>query len=45
MPSQDGAARHLAALSIFIGSYLALAIGKVPGLASTGPAWRWWAPA
>ena len=33
MPSQDGAARHVAALSIFIGSYLALAIGKVPGLA------------
>ena len=32
-PSQDGAARHLAALSIFIGSYLALAIGKIPGLA------------
>ncbi len=33
LPSQDGAARHLAALSIFIGSYLALAIGKIPGLA------------
>lgn len=33
MPSQDGTARHLAALSIFIGSYLALAIGKIPGLA------------
>src|SRR5579863_10459328 len=33
MPSQDGAARHVAALSIFAGSYLAIAIGKVPGLA------------
>ena len=33
MPSQDGAAHHIAALSIFVGSYLALAIGKVPGLA------------
>jgi Na+/H+ antiporter NhaD/arsenite permease-like protein len=33
MPSQDSAARHVAALSIFVGSYLALAIGKVPGLA------------
>ena len=32
-PGKDGAARHLAALSIFIGSYLALAIGKIPGLA------------
>ena len=29
----DSAARHVAALGIFIGSYLALAIGKVPGLA------------
>ena len=33
LPTQDGAARHLAALSIFIGSYLALAVGKIPGLA------------
>jgi Na+/H+ antiporter NhaD/arsenite permease-like protein len=33
MPSEDTAARHIAALSIFVGSYLALAIGKVPGLA------------
>lgn len=33
MPSQDSAARNVAALSIFVGSYLALAIGKVPGLA------------
>ena len=33
MPSKDEEARHLAALGIFIGSYLALAIGKVPGLA------------
>jgi Na+/H+ antiporter NhaD/arsenite permease-like protein len=32
-PGHDSAARHVAALSIFIGSYLALAIGKVPGLA------------
>ena len=33
MPSRDEEARHLAALGIFTGSYLALAIGKVPGLA------------
>jgi Na+/H+ antiporter NhaD/arsenite permease-like protein len=32
MPEQDTAARHLAAIAIFAGSYLALAIGKVPGL-------------
>ena len=32
MPSADGTARHLAALCIFIASYVALAIGKVPGL-------------
>src|ERR1700758_1809850 len=33
VPGEDAEARHLAALGIFIGSYLALAIGKVPGLA------------
>ncbi|HEY2618906.1 MAG TPA: anion transporter [Acetobacteraceae bacterium] len=32
MPEQDAAARHLAAIVIFAASYLALAIGKVPGL-------------
>jgi len=32
MPQHDSAARHVAALSIFTTSYLALAIGKVPGL-------------
>jgi di/tricarboxylate transporter len=32
MPSQDEAAKRLAALLIFAASYLALAIGKVPGL-------------
>ena len=32
MPERDTAARHLAAIAIFAGSYLALAIGKVPGL-------------
>jgi Na+/H+ antiporter NhaD/arsenite permease-like protein len=32
MPGEDGAARQLAALCIFVASYLALAIGKVPGL-------------
>jgi Na+/H+ antiporter NhaD/arsenite permease-like protein len=33
MPQEDTAARRLAAAGIFAGSYLALAIGKVPGLA------------
>jgi Na+/H+ antiporter NhaD/arsenite permease-like protein len=32
MPGQDGTTRHLAALCIFVASYVALAIGKVPGL-------------
>lgn len=32
MPAQDMAARRLAAGAIFVASYLALAIGKVPGL-------------
>jgi Na+/H+ antiporter NhaD/arsenite permease-like protein len=32
MPQEDPAARRLAALGIFVASYLALAIGKVPGL-------------
>jgi Na+/H+ antiporter NhaD/arsenite permease-like protein len=32
LPEQDEAARHLAAIVIFAASYLALAIGKVPGL-------------
>src|SRR5215469_256170 len=32
VPSEDVTAKRLAALSIFIASYLALAIGKVPGL-------------
>src|ERR1700729_3252245 len=32
MPGEDGATRHLAALCIFVASYVALAIGKVPGL-------------
>ncbi len=32
MPSRDEAARRLAAVCIFAASYLALAIGKVPGL-------------
>src|SRR3954471_2405713 len=32
MPSEDGAARQVAAIVIFTASYLALAIGKVPGL-------------
>ena len=32
MPGQDAAARRLAALSIFATSYIAIAIGKVPGL-------------
>ena len=32
MPSRDEAARRLAAVCIFVASYLALAIGKVPGL-------------
>src|SRR4051794_40592244 len=32
MPGENAAARRLAAISIFTGSYLALAIGKVPGL-------------
>jgi Na+/H+ antiporter NhaD/arsenite permease-like protein len=31
-PGEDGATRHLAALCIFVASYVALAIGKVPGL-------------
>src|SRR3954468_3778947 len=33
MPNQDATAKQLAALFIFVASYLALAIGKVPGLA------------
>src|SRR5271168_3581227 len=32
LPNDDGAARRLAAGGIFLASYLALAIGKVPGL-------------
>jgi Na+/H+ antiporter NhaD/arsenite permease-like protein len=32
MPAQDEAARRIAAIGIFAASYLALAIGKVPGL-------------
>jgi Na+/H+ antiporter NhaD/arsenite permease-like protein len=32
MPEQDATARHVAAIVIFAASYLALAIGKVPGL-------------
>lgn len=32
MPQEDLAGRHLAAMGIFVASYLALAIGKVPGL-------------
>ncbi len=32
MPGEDGATRKLAALCIFVASYVALAIGKVPGL-------------
>jgi Na+/H+ antiporter NhaD/arsenite permease-like protein len=32
MPEQDATARRLAAIAIFATSYLALAIGKVPGL-------------
>jgi Na+/H+ antiporter NhaD/arsenite permease-like protein len=32
MPDEDAAARRLAAIAIFATSYLALAIGKVPGL-------------
>ena len=32
MPSEDGAAHRVAAIVIFTASYLALAIGKVPGL-------------
>jgi Na+/H+ antiporter NhaD/arsenite permease-like protein len=32
MPAQDAAARRAAAGAIFVASYLALAIGKVPGL-------------
>jgi Na+/H+ antiporter NhaD/arsenite permease-like protein len=32
MPAQDEAARRVAAIGIFAASYLALAIGKVPGL-------------
>ena len=32
MPSKDDAARHVAAVCIFTASYLALAVGKVPGL-------------
>ncbi len=33
MPADDAVARRIAAGAIFIGSYLALAVGKVPGLA------------
>src|ERR1700749_3110813 len=32
VPGQDAPARRLAALCIFVTSYVALAIGKVPGL-------------
>jgi Na+/H+ antiporter NhaD/arsenite permease-like protein len=32
MPEQDATARHIAAVAIFVTSYVALAIGKVPGL-------------
>jgi Na+/H+ antiporter NhaD/arsenite permease-like protein len=32
MPAEDAAGRHFAAIGIFAASYLALAIGKVPGL-------------
>jgi Na+/H+ antiporter NhaD/arsenite permease-like protein len=32
MPQHDATARHVAAISIFAISYLALAVGKVPGL-------------
>ena len=32
MPEHDAAARRLAAIAIFVASYVALAIGKVPGL-------------
>ena len=32
MPEQDATARRVAATAIFVTSYLALAIGKVPGL-------------
>ena len=32
MPGNDDAARRIAAASIFVASYLALAIGRVPGL-------------
>src|ERR1044071_8484960 len=32
MPEQDAAARRLAAIAIFATSYIALAVGKVPGL-------------
>ena len=32
MPEQDETARRVAAAAIFVTSYLALAIGKVPGL-------------
>ena len=31
-PTADGEARNIAALAIFVASYLALAIGKIPGL-------------
>ena len=33
MPSEHGTAQRIAAATIFVASYLALAIGKVPGLA------------
>ena len=32
MPAEDAAGRRFAAIGIFVTSYLALAIGKVPGL-------------
>ena len=32
LPSQDGSLRHAAAAAIFLASYCALAIGKIPGL-------------
>src|SRR5271165_5788722 len=32
MPERDASARRLAAMAIFATSYLALAVGKIPGL-------------
>ena len=45
LPDQGGTARRVAAAVIFVASYLALAIGKVPACRSTAPASRWSAPA